>query len=223
MNTRRETFSNLFILLVIILAFLPIITTFQDILTRIVLYFDAYRWFERIVVPYELRIVGVILNLLQIPSRAGPSYIEFIRNGQKEVIYLIWNCVGWQSFIFLGVTLITGLSGKFTRLSKIQALLIGLSGTYLINILRITLVILIYYFTGRGLGRVFHDYFSNLLSIVWLFIFWWIAYSYVLEAEGARTKTNALSDIIRYNKFLIRNLKFEIKSKFLKYGKKQGI
>ncbi len=166
------------------MVLLPFITTFQDLLTRFVLYFDFYRTFQNWVVPYEMRVLAALLNFLNLPTRAGPSYIEFMREGKVEVIYLAWNCIGWQSFIFLIITLISGLSGKHTLGSKIQALFVGVLGTYLINILRLVLVVVMYYYTGRGLGVVFHDYFSNLLSITWLFIFWWIAYSFVLVPKS---------------------------------------
>lgn len=186
MRSERTTISNLFIILVVMMVLLPFITTFQDILTRIILYFDFYRSFQNLVIPYEMRVVASILNFINLPTRAGPSYIEFVREEKVEVIYLAWNCIGWQSFIFLIITLISGLSGKHTIGSKLQALLVGALGTYLVNIFRLVLVIVMYYYTGRGLGVVFHDYFSNLLSITWLFVFWWIAYSFVLvpKREG---------------------------------------
>ncbi len=196
MRTDKSTFSTLFILLVVMLVFLPFITTFQDVLTRIILHFDAYRALQKLVIPHEMRILATVLNFMHLPTRAGPSYIEFLRNGRTEVIYLAWNCIGWQSFIFLFITLISGLSGKYTNISKFQAFLIGLLGTYLINIFRLTIVVVMYYFTGRGIGIVFHDYFSNLLSISWLFIFWWIAYSYVLEETRVTFRVTSSGELI---------------------------
>lgn len=172
------------------LVFLPFITTFQDILTRIILHFDTYKALQSIVVPYELKVLAAVLNFLHLQTEAGPSYIQFMRDGKVEVIYLAWNCIGWQSLLFLLVTLVTGLSGKYTRMSKFQAFLVGILGIYLINIFRMTLVVVIYYFSGRGLGNVFHNYFSNLLSISWLFLFWWMAYKYILEEVGIYPKGN---------------------------------
>lgn len=184
MRSERTTISNLFIILVVMMVLLPFITTFQDILTRVVLHFDIYRAFQNLVIPYEMRVLAAVLNFLNLTTRAGPSYIEFIREGKTEVIYLAWNCIGWQSFVFLIITLISGLSGRHTLMSKLQALLLGILGTYLINVFRLVFVIVMYYFTGRGIGVVFHDYFSNLLSITWLFVFWWIAYSFVLVPKS---------------------------------------
>jgi len=38
----------------------------------------------------------------------------------------------------------------------------------------------IYFWFGRQVGIVFHDYFSNLMTIAWLFVFWWFSYTHVL-------------------------------------------
>ena len=181
MQIRKFTYSNFFIILVVMLVMLPFLTTFQDVLTRLVLHFDAYQTMQNLIVPYELRILSTILNMVGIQARAGLSYILFAKEGKTEVIFLAWNCIGWQSFVFLLVSLVSGLSGNFTRGSKIQAFLIGILGTYLINILRLTLVVVVYYLVERKYGVMFHDYFSNLLSIIWLFLFWWISFTFVLE------------------------------------------
>lgn len=183
MRTERSTFSSIFILLVAMMVLLPFLTTFQDLLTRIIMHFEIYKWFQNLIVPYQIKILATFLNLLNLPTRAGNSYIEFVRNGRPEVIYLAWNCIGWQTFIFLFITLFSGLSGHYTKLSKLQTFLIGILGTYLVNILRIIIVVLVYYYTGRGVGVVFHDYFSNILSLSWLFIFWIISYKFVLEKK----------------------------------------
>lgn len=180
----KQTFSTIFILLIVMMVSLPFLTTFQDILTRILMSFSGYRVLQNFIVPYEIRIVASFLTLLHIPVAANNLFIQFTKNGQTQVVYIIWNCVGWQSFLVLIITFISGFSGHFTKISKIESLLIGIVGTYLINVLRLILVMLMYYFTGRGIGLVFHDYFSSLLSIAWLFAFWWISYSFVLEKSS---------------------------------------
>ncbi len=183
MKPEKITFSTLFLLLAVMLMALPFLTTLEDILTRIVMGVGWYRQIQEVIVPYEMRIVTALLNLFQLHAQAGNAYIQLDQHGHKEVIYLIWNCVGWQSFVLFFLTLFTGLAGKFTVSSKLQALAIGLLGTYLINIARLVLVMVIYGLLGRGIGIVFHDYFSGLLSISWLFGFWYISYSWVLEEK----------------------------------------
>ncbi len=182
----RRTFSTLFIVLCLMLVLLPFIYSAQDILTRTVLHFKFYRIVQDIIVPHELKIMAAIINGLGIESKSGNAYIMYLKNGRPEVIFLAWNCVGWQSFLFLIVTIFYSLSGGFKKLSTAETFLIGVLGTYLVNIFRLVLVVIMYYFTGNGIVLVFHNYFSNLLSITWLFVFWWLAYTYVLQAREER-------------------------------------
>ena len=182
----RKTFSTLFIVLCVMLILLPFINSFQDILTRIVLSFKTYRILQEWVVPHELKVMATIIKGLGIEARAGNAFIMYLKGDRPEVIYLAWNCVGWQSFLFLIITLFSGLAGNYTKLSKMETLLMGVLGTYLVNIFRLVLVVVMYYFTNRGVGLVFHNYFSNLMSILWLFVFWWISYTYVLVEKRAK-------------------------------------
>jgi len=180
-STSHQLFRNIFLLTALILIVLPFWNSLQDVLTKIVMSIGWYRQIQNIIVPYELKVTGSILSLVGFPIRVGEAYMEWTRaDGKNEAIYLVWNCVGWQSLVLLVVTLLTGLSGKHTWMSKIEALAIGFLGTYLINMLRLSLVVAIYFWFGRQVGVVFHDYFSNLMTIAWLFVFWRFSYTHVL-------------------------------------------
>ena len=112
----------------------------------------------------------------------GTAYVEWTKpSGGNEVVYLIWNCLGWQSLLFVLISLIIGLQGKFSKLSIIHVIVIGITGTFLLNILRITVVSLLGAYLSSIFRVVFHDYLAGFLTLVWLFIFWWFSYKYVLE------------------------------------------
>jgi len=180
----KRVFVELLIIVALILVFLPFWTSFQDILTRFVMSVGWYKNLQEAVVPYEITIIVSILKIAGLPIRAGNIYIEWTRSGGgNEVIYLIWNCVGWQTLILFAVSLISGLSGNYTLGSKMWTFAFGIFGTYLVNILRLVLVVAVYFFAGRSPGIVFHDYFSNLMSLVWLFFFWRFSYKFILESK----------------------------------------
>lgn len=182
----RPTFYTLLIILALLLATTPFLLTLTDFFTRLIMGVGAYRVIQDWVVPYELRIMTFLLNLVGITAAAGKSFVELELAGKREVIYLAWNCIGWQSLALLGISFVSGFAGNHTLLSKFEAFLIGFLGTYLINIFRITFVVAVYHFVGRtSFGIVFHDYFSNLLFIGWLIFFWAFAYGYVLEPKQA--------------------------------------
>lgn len=92
--------------------------------------------------------------------------------------------MGWQSLLFFIITAFVGLQGdRYSNLSKFKALIIGLLGTFLVNLFRITIVTLIAFYFGQSVAIIFHDYGSTLVVIAWLFVFWWFVYSYVLESN----------------------------------------
>lgn len=177
----KRALRYIIVLCAIVLVVLPFWNSFQDVLTRRVMSVGWYKAIQDVIVPYEIRIVSSLLTLMGFSIRVSEAYIQWVRpSGGMETIYLIWNCVGWQTLVLFIVTLITGLSGRHTRSSKLQALLIGIIGTYLINVIRLVGVVAIYILVGRPFGVVFHDYFSNIFSLSWLFFFWWFSFKYVL-------------------------------------------
>lgn len=178
----QSTFKTLFLLLAAILLILPFITTFNEFLTTVVMKIQFYRVIQDFVVPYQVKMITVILRLLGIPAQPGLVTISFGRAiGQS--VEISWNCIGWQSLILLLISLFTGLQGPYRLYSKLQTVLIGFLGTFLMNLIRVTLVILVTYYFGRLPGMIFHDYFSTIMIIAWLFIFWWFSFSFVLERK----------------------------------------
>jgi exosortase/archaeosortase family protein len=102
--------------------------------------------------------------------------------------------VGWQTLVLFIITLVTGLSGRHTILSKLETVLIGILGTYLVNILRLVLVVVVYFLVGRPFGIVFHDYFSGAMTLLWLVVLWWFAYKHVLVPLALSTPAAARSE-----------------------------
>jgi exosortase/archaeosortase family protein len=188
----KETFIYIFLILILVLMFMPFMTTFNDLLIRVVMRLDFYRVIQNVVVPWEVRMVGVLLLPFGFKPAVvgdylligGPSTL-FSRSGQSQLLVeIVWNCIGWQSLLFFLITAFVGLQGdKYTNLSKFKALIIGLLGTFLVNLLRIAIVALVAYWFGQSVAIIFHDYGSTLAVLTWLFFFWWFAYSFVLETK----------------------------------------
>ena len=155
---KRETFIYLFLLLVLVLVLMPLLNTFNDLLTRFIISLDAYKYIRDYVVPFEARLVGVLL----LPFGFAPRIVgEYLAIGRKEpfLIEIAWNCVGWQSLVFFLLTSAIVLQGnRYSMLSKVKALIIGLLGTFLVNILRITVVALLAYYFSQSVALTFHDY-----------------------------------------------------------------
>lgn len=184
----RRAFSYLFALLVLVLVFMPFMATFNDILTRIVINLKGYWIIREVIVPFEIKIAAILLQLLGAEVSVTKEYIVLGKNSQPFVAEIIWNCVGWQSVLFFGISAFVGLQGdKYTNFSKFKAFVIGILGTFWINILRIVIVVLVAYHFGQLPATIVHDYAAILAVILWLFFFWWFTFTYVLEDREVKS------------------------------------
>ncbi len=176
---QKKTFLVIFSLFVLTLITLPFLVTFNEGLTKIVESTAIYKFIQATIVPYEVKTVAAMLYLLKIPTTYSAEGLTV--NG--TFLEVTWNCLGWQSMIFLLITCAVGLQGTYKRRSIIEAVTIGLLGTFLINVLRIMAVSLLGAYLPSVFAVVFHDYLAAIITIFWLFFFWWFVYSYVLEEK----------------------------------------
>lgn len=184
-SVSKDTFIILFLILVLVLMFFPLISTFNDILTRIVINLRGYWFIREVIVPFEVRTVAVILAGLGFDVAVTSEYVVLGKSA-PFLAEIVWNCIGWQSLLFFVITTFVGLQGdKYTNTSKLKAFIIGALGTFWINIFRIVIVVLVAYKFGQLPATIVHDYGAILAVIVWLFFFWWLSYKFVLEDKHA--------------------------------------
>jgi exosortase/archaeosortase family protein len=164
----------------VMLAILPFVSTFDDLLTAIGMRLGIaapLQW----IVPAEVRVTVVLLGLVGIHAgAAGNQLVVWNLSGAPQTLFISWNCVGWQSLILLGLSLMVGLRGPMTASTRAQVILLGVLGTVLVNIARITVVCLLAALAGYLPAVLFHDYGGTLLLVAWLFSFWLIAYRWLV-------------------------------------------
>lgn len=184
---QKQTFKFLLIGLVLTLALLPFVTTFNAGLTSLINKIGFYRTIQEVFVPFESRLIVTIIRFLRIPGFLAPvgEKVSFYLLKGKEYfpIQLQWNCLGWQSLFLLMISFLVGFQGGFTRLSKIECVLIGFLGTFIVNVLRMVFITIGIYYVNTVFALLIHDYFAALTTIVWLIFFWWFSYSFVLETK----------------------------------------
>lgn len=176
-DTPRPTFALLLGISAAALLLLPLVTSFDDLLTGAAMRLgldNHIAW----LVPAESRMVVTLLNGVGVHAVARGAYITV--DGSLQALYISWNCIGWQSVLLLGLTMITGLQGVRSRESMAQVVLIGMFGTFAVNVLRVSVVCLLAARVGYVPARLFHDYGGTLLLIGWLFAFWATVYRWVL-------------------------------------------
>ncbi len=177
----KRTFMIIFALFAAMLAVLPFLVTFNEALTHLVERIGIYMWVQERVVPLEVKMVGALVRPL------GVGYIAHQEGLTVNGIYarVTWNCIGWQSLLLFAISLMVGLRGGYTLWSKIEAILIGLLGTFLVNLGRMAVIVVILSVSRPLFAVVFHDYLAAIVTILWLFAFWWFSYAYILEERPA--------------------------------------
>ena len=176
------TYQMILMLAAGILLVLPFITTFNEFLTKAVIELRLDAILTNWVVPTEVRFIALMLQPLGIQAEVTDTALYLSRAGSDFPIpvYISWNCVGWQSFILFGITLVTGLQGRIPRRRKLQVIAVGLLGTFWMNLLRMSSVAMVAYFFGRLPAVIFHDYGGTLIILVWLVVFWYTLFTYFL-------------------------------------------
>jgi exosortase/archaeosortase family protein len=165
----------------IALLILPFFSTFGELLTNAAMAAGFDAWLGQWIAPFEGQLVHGALALLGIPSGYSGSLL-FVGSGTGSLaLYISWNCVGWQTLIFLLISLPTGLQGAFTLRSRVATAALGVLGIAILNILRITVVALVAYFFGQLPAVIVHDYGSVIATVAFLMAFWGFAYNVVLE------------------------------------------
>jgi exosortase/archaeosortase family protein len=165
----------------IALLILPFFSTFGELLTNAAMAAGFDAWLGQWIAPIEGKLVHGALALVGIPSAYDGSLLYVGTGAGSLALYISWNCVGWQTLLFLGVSMATGLQGEYTRRSRLETVVLGVIGIAILNILRITVVALVAYAFGQVPAVIVHDYGSVIATVAFLMAFWAFAYNVVLE------------------------------------------
>jgi exosortase/archaeosortase family protein len=162
------------------LMLLPLVTTFDDLLTTWAMQFGANNPLQSIV-PVEARMVVGLVGLAGIHAAASESHLVIWDSaGVMHTLFISWNCIGWQSLVLLGISFLSGLRGRHPIEARIQVVVIGVAGTMLLNLLRVAAVAVIAATIGVTPAVLFHDYGGTLLVISFLFVFWIFVQRWIL-------------------------------------------
>jgi len=168
----------------IALLILPFFSTFGELLTKAAMAAGFDAWLGQWIAPVEGRLVHGALALIGIQSAYDGSLLYVGTGAGSLALYISWNCVGWQTVLFLLVSMATGLQGEYTLRSRLETVVLGVLGIAILNILRITVVAVVAYVFGQIPAVIVHDYGSVIATVAFLMAFWAFAYNVVLERIG---------------------------------------
>ena len=187
MTQTRTTpvFAMLLALTAVVLVVLPFVSTFDDVLTQIGMRLGIAAPLQ-VIVPVEVRVTVAVLGLFGIHAgAAGNQLVVWNTSGAPQTLFISWNCVGWQSLILLGLSLVVGLRGQMPMATRFEVIAFGVVGTILVNVARITVVCVLAALAGYLPAVLFHDYGGTLLLVAWLFLFWSIAYRWLIPGVSS--------------------------------------
>jgi exosortase/archaeosortase family protein len=166
----------------VLLLLLPAVNSVDDLLAA----WLASTGLDRLVAiaaPLEARLAAGLLDLAGISAGvSGPDISVRDSAGHVTRLWVAWNCVGWQSFALLLISLVAGLQGRESWDVRLQVVLLGFLGTLTVNLLRIATVGVLAAWVGQLPAVLFHDYGGTLLVVGWLFAFWGLANRWLLGA-----------------------------------------
>jgi exosortase/archaeosortase family protein len=168
----------------IALLILPFFSTFGELLTRAAMIAGFDAWLGEWIAPVEAQLAHGALALVGVPSAASGSLLYVGEGPSAVVLYISWNCVGWQTLLFLGASMFTGLQGEYTMRSRALVAALGTLGIAALNVFRITAVALVAFAFGEMPAVVAHDYGGVIATVAFLMAFWALAYNAVLQPRG---------------------------------------
>jgi exosortase/archaeosortase family protein len=168
----------------IALLILPFFSTFGELLTKAAMAAGFDAWLGQWIAPVEGQLVHGALALIGIPSAYDGSLLYVGTGPGSLALYISWNCVGWQTVLFLLVSMATGLQGEYTLRSRLETVTLGVLGIAVLNIVRITVVAVVAYLFGQLPAVIVHDYGSVIATVAFLMAFWAFAYNVVLDRIG---------------------------------------
>lgn len=204
-HTQGMVFQKIIIVASITFVTLPFVTTFNEFLTKLVESFQLVVLIQSSIAPFLVRIVAVLIRTLGIPVNINGSNLFLTGMWMPFKVYINWNCIGWQSFVLLIFTFMTGLQGPYTWRSKLMTVLIGLEGTFLVNIIRIFIPTILACNSGYIQAILFHDYLGTLFTLLWMGVFWNYSFGSLLlkkpikgnnESKTSHRRREASDDMI---------------------------
>ncbi len=181
MADRRDVNLGLLAATALILLVLPFVTTFDDLLNTLGTRLGLEAAVQAVARPEAHAVVGVLGWCGVKAVVAGPQILVWDATGHAQYLLISATCLGWQSLILLGLSLLVGLRGPFGAGARLQVVLIGLLGTLLVNLLRMAAVALVAVQAGFVPAVMFHDYGGTALIVLWLFAFWGFANRWILQ------------------------------------------
>ena len=162
-NALKEAFSPLFLIAAAI-SINFVSSSIEPLFNPYIPYFASFIADTLKTIGIGVRISPRSPTIMVLQTLKGPLTLQFV-----------WGCVGFASMFIFSIIIIIVLAespGNF----KTKALwyVLGIVGTFFLNILRVVLIFVTDYFYGYEVGAFFHYFIGYILFITWTSVFLYI-------------------------------------------------
>lgn len=126
-------------------------------------------------------IMAASMRLLGITTVVSGHIVYLNSNSNMIGLNVEGDCTGIQGILAFGMLSTMAVLDVKAKLSRLLPLFIlGFVGAFLINIVRLFGVFITFEYLGITLGNTVHVYLGYLLFIVWVMVFWSLAFRYLM-------------------------------------------
>jgi thaumarchaeosortase len=142
--------------------------------------FGIFRPFQELALPtaataaalFDILGYGVMLTY---PAHVGGSLMPSLTvgiGGKTTTVAIAWACAGVYSLVlYVLIILVFFRRTNISGFRKLLYFVIGLFGTFFVNVLRIYAIIFMNLNYGKDAGMVFHNTYGELFGFTWIFAF----------------------------------------------------
>jgi thaumarchaeosortase len=142
--------------------------------------FGVFRPLQTFALPTAAVAAGVLDLLGYTVSMAFPIYSGDSRlpsltvqaGGNTASVGIAWACAGVQSLLlYILIIFVFFKKSDISSFRKLSYFIIGLFGTFFVNVFRVIAIIFVMLNEGNAAGMVFHDTYGEMFSVIWIFLY----------------------------------------------------
>jgi exosortase/archaeosortase family protein len=98
--------------------------------------------------------------------------LTVIMGGKSASATIAWACAGVQSLLlYVVIILVFFKKADISAFRKLAYFIIGLFGTFFVNVLRVFSILIIMLNYGNEAGTIFHNTYGEIYSVIWILLF----------------------------------------------------
>lgn len=119
-------------------------------------------------------LLGYTVRLV-FPVYSVESYLPAltVTAGERTAsVTIAWACAGVQSLLlYLVIILVFFKKADISAFRKLAYFIIGLFGTFFVNVLRVFSILIVMLDYGKEAGEIFHNTYGEIYSVIWILLF----------------------------------------------------